>query len=403
MMESRFLKGKNILLGISSGIAIYKAVDLVSKLRKLGANLAIIMTPEAQGMISGVVFSAVGNCPVYTDLNAVEKGWIPHTELSRWADTLIIAPATANTLAKIAHGIADNLLLSTVLAYNGNRKLLVPTMNTRMFENVTTQRNIAILKNNGWYFIEPEEGHLACGETGKGRYPDNDKIIEELAFLLSPKPLSGKKAVVTAGPTREYIDTVRFITNRSSGKMGYAIARALRYMGAELVLISGPTNLTPPYGIKVINVVSASEMAEATITEVKKADLLVMTAAVADYTPEKTLSAKLKKSNKPLQLNLKRTKDILSSLDKSNGKIFVGFSAEDSQVFERSQEKLKKKGLNMIIFNDISRKDIGFESELNEVGIIYDSGDFEMLPQMSKAELAYEIVKRITDRYFKEH
>ncbi|AKI97940.1 bifunctional phosphopantothenoylcysteine decarboxylase/phosphopantothenate--cysteine ligase CoaBC [Kosmotoga pacifica] len=386
------LQEKKVLLGVSGGIAIYKAVDLLSKLRKTGAQLKVILTPEAEKMVSGSVFSAVGNCPVYSDLFDVKEGFIPHTDLSRWAELFIIAPATANTMAKLNVGIADNLLLATALAYTDKPKLLVPTMNTRMYENISTVENIKELKSKGWHVLEPEAGQLACGEVGKGRYPDNSLIMEEISYLIAEKSLQGIKALVTAGPTREKIDNVRFITNRSSGKMGYAIARALRYFGAEVTLITGPTTLLAPAGVEIVRVESAAEMANAVDEYLPGSKLVVMTAAVADYRPIDVFPNKLKKHPGEMTITLERTRDILMTMKKKPGQIVIGFCAEDRDIEARAREKLSRKSLDAIVCNDISRNDIAFESDENEVTVYFKDGSVEHLRKAAKDVLALELV-----------
>ena len=394
---SHYLRGKKVLLCVSSGIAIYKTVDLASRLRKAGCILSIILTPQAREMVSDVVFSSVGNCAVYLDINDVKNGWIPHTELSRWADIVILSPATANTMAKIATGIADNLLLATVLAATGKPKLLVPTMNSRMYENPATARNIAQLSNDGWSVIDPETGELACGEFGLGRYPDNEIIFSEAESMVTEKRLAGKKVLVTAGPTREKIDRVRFITNRSSGKMGYAVARAARNFGADVVLVTGPTTIKPLHGIETIKVESSAEMKAAVVERFSESDILIMSAAVADYSPKDPSSSKIKKTNGPLELVLVRTSDILQELQGKEKKLVVGFCAEDQDLIGNCRDKLIRKGLDMIIGNDISREDSGFESDYNDVWLLFRDGREIHVPRMSKDEVAYRVVCEVAD------
>ncbi|APT74245.1 phosphopantothenoylcysteine decarboxylase [Thermosipho melanesiensis] len=347
----------HILLGVSSGIAIYKTVDLVSKLRKENFEIDVIMTKNAAKLLSPTVFSAVGNCNVYTDIFNVSGGYITHTELSKKTNLFLLAPATANTIAKISNGFADNLLTTTVLAIpNSTPKALVPTMNTRMYENKITIENIEKLKRFGWYIIEPDVGHLACGDIGKGRYPENTKIIETIKLILEEKKLKGKKVLVTAGPTYEQIDPIRYITNHSSGKMGYAFAKVAKRMGAYVTLISGPTNIKPPYFIdNFIKVTSANEMYNEIIKRYHDFDIIVMSAAVADFTPKKKEKNKIKKSNKDLlTLELERTKDILKEISKKKSKdqIIIGFAAETQNIIEYGKEKLEKKGVDCIIANN---------------------------------------------------
>jgi phosphopantothenoylcysteine decarboxylase/phosphopantothenate--cysteine ligase len=349
----------NIIVGVTSGIAIYKAVDLVSKLRKNKFEIDIIMTENATKMISPVVFSAVGNCPVYTDTFNVKNGWIIHTELSKKADLFVLAPATANTIAKISSGVADNLLTTTILALpEKTPKILIPTMNTRMYENKLTQENFEKLKNLGWFIVEPDSGHLACGDVGKGRYPENEKIIEAIYYMLEEKRLSGKKVLVTAGPTREEIDPIRYISNYSSGKMGYEIAKISKRMGAYTTLISGPTNLTPPYFIdEFIKIKTAHEMYTQVMNKFIDYDIIIMTAAVADYTPKVKSKEKIKKSENNFILELERTKDILKELGrkKRSNQIIVGFAAETSNIIEYGKQKLFSKNADYIIANDANK------------------------------------------------
>ncbi|HAA85082.1 MAG TPA: bifunctional phosphopantothenoylcysteine decarboxylase/phosphopantothenate--cysteine ligase CoaBC [Kosmotogaceae bacterium] len=394
---SHYLRGKKILLCVSSGIAIYKTVDLASRLRKAGCILSVILTPQAREMVSDVVFSSVGGCAVYLDINDVKGGWIPHTELSRWADVVILAPATANTMAKIAAGIADNLLLATVLAATGKPKLLVPTMNSRMYENPATTRNIVQLRDYGWHIIDPETGELACGEFGLGRYPDNEVIVSETEFILAEKRLSGKKVLVTAGPTRERIDRVRFITNRSSGKMGYAVARAARNLGATVVLVTGPTTLKPLHGIETVEVESAAEMKNVVAGRFSETDILIMAAAVADYSPENPSSAKIKKTGGPIELVLLRTSDILQELQGKEKRLVVGFCAEDQDLIENCRDKLIRKELDMIVANDISSEDSGFESDYNDVWLLFKDGRKIHVPRLAKDEVAYRVVCEVAN------
>ncbi len=386
----------NILLGVSSGIAIYKAVDLASKIRKEGWNLKVIMTENATKLISPIVFSSVGNCEVFTDTYEIERGWIIHTEVSKWADVLLIAPATANTIAKLAHGFADNLLTTTALAFNKPSKIIVPTMNSRMYENDITIENIEKLKQHGWKIVEPEAGHLACGEVGKGRYPENEKIIEFIRILTEEKPLLGKKVLVTAGPTREAIDPVRYISNHSSGKMGYAIAKIAKRLGAQVCLISGPTCLQIPYYIDShVSVESAKEMFEAVLEKYKEYDILIMCAAVADYSPAQSAQEKIKKTQDKLILELSKTPDILEFLGKNKlpGQVVVGFAAETQNIVENAYEKLMKKNADVIVAND-ARKAMG--SDENQVYLVFRDKPTIMI-EGKKEEVAKELLKRVCE------
>lgn len=348
-----------VLLGISSGIAIYKAADLVSKLRKEKFEINVIMSPNAVKLISPIVFSAVGNCSVYTDTYEIKDGWIIHTELSKNTDIFVLAPATANTISKIAAGLGDNLLTSTILALpNNTPKILVPTMNTRMYENKIIQDNLVKLKELGWYIVEPNAGHLACGDIGKGRYPENEKILETIKYLTEEKKLKDKKVLITAGPTKEKIDPIRYISNNSSGKMGYELAKVAKRLGAYTTLISGPTNLPKPYLIdEFIKVESANEMYNAVMNNFKDYDIIIMSAAVADYTPKKQFNKKIKKSDNNLILELERTHDILKELGqkKEKNQILVGFAAETENIIEYGKQKLKSKNADYIIANDATK------------------------------------------------
>ncbi|WP_047268669.1 bifunctional phosphopantothenoylcysteine decarboxylase/phosphopantothenate--cysteine ligase CoaBC [Marinitoga sp. 1197] len=396
------LENKNIILGVSSGIAIYKAVDLSSKLRKSNANLSVVLTENAKKLVSPVVFSAVGNCPVYTDLNDVNNGWIPHTQLSMNADALIIAPATANIIAKIANGFADDLLSLIALAFRKKAKILVPTMNTRMYESPALKRNLETLKNDGWLIVEPEVGHLACGEIGKGRYPENNMILEFLEYSLTKKDMNGKNVLITAGPTIEPIDPVRNITNKSSGKMGYELARAFSYRGAEVTLISGPTHIKPPYILKkLIKVNTAFEMKNEVMKLYKDFDIIIMAAAVSDFKVINYSKEKIKKDLSNFSLELIKNPDILKELGKIKNKnqFLVGFAAESNNLIDYAKKKLIEKNCDLIVANDISKKEIGFDSELNEIYIINKMGDVTHVEKNSKKYIAFRIIDYISDNY----
>lgn len=386
-----------ILIGVTGCIALYKVVGLASGLRKDGHELRIVMTQSAQKLVSKDLFSAVGSCPVYTDDDAfnIKDGWIPHTELSRWPDVLVVAPATANTIAKIAHGIADNLLTMVCLAFSGEKKLLVPAMNVRMFENPITQENIEKLRRMGWWVLEPAEGHLACGEFGRGRYPENEIVQEAIYILGSEKPLKGLRLLVTAGPTWESIDPVRLISNRSSGKMGYQLARMAVRLGAEVTLVSGPTSLTPPFFIKeFVRVESAQEMFEQLMKRFDSVDAVIMTAAVADYTPAKKFTSKIKKTGEKLTIDLVKTKDILEELGKrKNKQILVGFAVETDELEAYAEEKLKKKNLDMIVANTVQ----AMGSDQNDVLIIKRDGSKKRVGPDAKDRIAIAILNELAD------
>ncbi|MEA2066049.1 MAG: bifunctional phosphopantothenoylcysteine decarboxylase/phosphopantothenate--cysteine ligase CoaBC [Thermotogota bacterium] len=393
---SSILKNRKILICVSSGIALYKTVGLVSSLRKLGAEIKVVMTPNAKKMVSEIVFSSVGSCSVYADMFDINNGWIPHTDLSNWAELLIVTPATANSIAKINHGIADNLLLAVCIAFQG-KKMLVPTMNIRMYENTTTQENLKSLQEKGWEILEPGFGHLACGDIGPGRYPENDVILQNIEYMLYDKILENHNVLVTAGPTREKVDSVRYVSNRSSGKMGYALAKAFRYAGSSVNLVSGPVNLEPPAGVEKTKVETTFEMGEAVDKYTKNADIIVMTAAISDYSPKNPISHKIKKSEENLVIEMERTRDIISTIKRKKDSILVGFCAEDKEIEDRAVRKLKHKNLDIVFANDISKEGIGFDSEYNELLMITKDGRKEKLPRLPKDELAFKAVKLIAD------
>ncbi|MBO8160343.1 MAG: bifunctional phosphopantothenoylcysteine decarboxylase/phosphopantothenate--cysteine ligase CoaBC [Thermosipho sp. (in: Bacteria)] len=384
----------HILLGVSSGIAIYKTVDLVSKLRKEKYEIDVVMTENASKLISPSVFSAVGNCKVYNQTFDVNDGWIVHTELSKKTDIFVLAPATVNTIGKIANGIADNLLTTVAAAIpNNTPKIVVPTMNTRMYENKRFQENLKKLKQDGWYIIEPEVGHLACGEIGKGRYPDNMLIIETIKFLTSDKILKNKKVLITAGPTKEAIDPIRFISNNSSGKMGYSLARVAKRLGAYTCLISGPTYLDKPALIdEFIKIESANDMYNEVIKRYNNFDIIIMTAAVADYTPATVSEQKIKKTNKNMNLSLTPTKDILLEIGqkKRKNQILIGFAAETEDIIKYAKEKLLNKNADFIVANN-ARDVMGKDS--TKVYLISKNSVSEF--EGSKEEVAEKILKSI--------
>jgi len=395
----KLLQGKRVLLCVTGGIALYKAVGLASSLRKLGVELKVAMTPAATKLVSPVTFSSVSGASVYVDEFSAHSGWIPHTELSRWADVLVVAPATANTVAKIAMGIADNLVTLIAMAFQKEAKVIVPTMNVRMYSNPVVEENLERLKARGWTVVEPVEGSLACGEVGKGRYPDNEIIVDAIAASLLPKKFRGKKVLVTAGPTREHIDPVRFISNRSSGKMGYALAKAARWYGSDVVLVSGPTHLPTPWGVKLIRVETANQMYEETMKHFKGSHIVLMAAAVADYAVGEPVSKKIKKGPERLVLELQRTVDILEEMGNQKGsQVLVGFSAETHDLEENAREKLRKKRLDAIVANDVSRPDVGFESDENEV-VILTEDEVLTIEKMPKIDLALAILDFLARRF----
>ncbi len=385
-----------VLLAVTGGVAAYKAVDLGSSLRKRGYKIRVVMTKAATRFVAPLTFAAVSASRVYIDGFETENGAILHTTLSRWADVLVVAPLTANTASKLSNGIADNLLTMTALAFEGP-KLAVPSMNVRMYENPITVRNLLNLQKIGWNVLEPSSGHLADGEYGKGRYPENEDILSEIDRMTGPNDFNGVNVLVTAGPTQEPIDPVRYLTNRSSGKMGYEIARAARARNANVHLISGVVNLPTPYGIERKDAKTSEEMRKNVLEEMKWADVVIMAAAVADYKPAVVSEQKIKKNSDELSLHLVRTPDILMEISKVRRpeQFVVGFAAETQDVLKNAKHKLELKDLDMIISNDISRTDIGFNSDYNEVTILCRNGDVIHVNRDEKRSIAQNILDTV--------
>jgi len=388
--------GKKIVLGVTGGIAAYKAAELVRELVRAKALVYVIMTRSAQEFVTPLTFQTISGNPVSTDLfSLIEESEIGHISLADRADILVIAPATANMIGKIANGIADDMLSTVVFAARAP-VLLAPAMNVHMWENAICRENIEKLRARGFHFVDPEVGELACGYEGKGRLAEIPAITEEIRSLLTPKDFSDDTVIVTAGPTEENLDPVRFLSNHSSGKMGYALARAASRRGAEVILVSGPTSLPPPAKVKLVRVRSAVEMREAVFHHLEKASVLLMAAAVSDYRPKQAATQKIKKASIPPVLELERNPDILLEAGKSKGnRIFVGFAAETQNLLKNAKEKLAKKNLDLIVANDVSLPGAGFRVDTNIVKIIGRSGKVEKLPLMSKEDLADQILERI--------
>ena len=388
-----------VILGISGGIGAYKAAELVRGLRREGMQSTVVMTKSATRFITPLTLEVLTGRKVITDLFELPESWeVEHISLSDRADILLVAPATANIIGKFATGIADDFLSTLYLSFH-KKILIAPAMNTRMYLHPVVQENIKTLRDQGVKMIDPDEGELACGTTGPGRLASLDRIIREvLALRDTGTALSGKKVVVTAGPTREYLDPVRFISNASSGKMGYAIAEEASRRGARVVLISGPTAIPLPPGVTAIRVTSAADMKEHVLSESDGTDILVMAAAVSDLTPEIYAESKIKKDQFSFQMPLKQTDDILSLLGgKAEKPFLVGFAAETEALTDGALEKLEKKNLDMIIANDVSRTDAGFGSDMNEVVIFTKSGKRYQLPLAHKKEIAARIWDHITE------
>jgi phosphopantothenoylcysteine decarboxylase/phosphopantothenate--cysteine ligase len=389
------LKGKNVVLGVTGGIAAYKAVDVVSQLVKLGANVNVIMTKNATQFVSPLTFQSLSHNKVVDNMFSEVQYWdIEHISLAQKADIFAVVPATANVIGKITHGIADDMLTTTIMATKAT-VLVAPAMNTNMYMNPIYQENEKKLKAFGYEFINPASGMLACGDIGSGKLADTKDITNRIQrILLRKNTLKGKRILVTAGPTVERIDPVRYITNRSTGKMGYAMAKAADYLGATVELISGPTTIEKPEVSEFIQIESADEMYHEVMKR-QDADVIIMTAAVSDYKPEKIFDQKFKKKDGSLTIELSRNKDILKSLGETkSNQILVGFAAETENIEEYAKIKLKEKNLDFIVANDVSKKSSGFGSDMNEV-IIFDENKQSKLEIMSKDDVAKEIINKI--------
>lgn len=398
--------GKNILIGVTGGIAAYKVVEVASRLKKSGANVRVMMTRNATEFVSPRTFQEItGNAVSVEMFGDAANFHVAHIGLANFADVILIAPATANFLAKAAHGIADDLLTTTILAFDG-KILVAPSMNTKMFENPATQENLKILRARSMKILEPNVGELACGTSGKGRLPEPIELCAAVEEIFSSGSLRGKKILVTAGGTVEAIDPVRYIGNRSSGRMGFEIARVAVAAGAEVVLISGKSELEPPRGLTFVKVESAVEMREAVLKEFDSVDAVIMSAAVADYRVKNPAAQKIKKSAETLTLELVKNPDILRELGAlKKNQVLVGFAADTQNILEYANKKLVEKNLNFIVANDVTAAGAGFGVSTNIATIIHRGGEVENFPKMSKAELAEKIIARlekilVTDKKF---
>ena len=396
------LQGKNILIGVTGGIAAYKVVEVASRLKKLGAEVRVVMTRSATEFIAPRTFQEITKNPVSVEMFAkVNNFHVEHIALANFADMVLIAPATANFLAKAAHGIADDLLTTIILATPAPL-IVAPAMNTRMLEHPTTQNNIEILKKRGVQIIDAETGLLACGTSGKGRLAEPENICAEIVKFFAPKTLTGKKILVTAGGTIEPIDPVRFICNRSSGKMGYEIAKAAKIQGAEVILISGNATAKVPENVKFVKVETAEQMREKVLAEFDSVDAVIMSAAVSDYRVKNIASQKIKKDSETLTLELVKNPDILKELGQlKKNQLLVGFAAETQNVIEYAKKKIVEKNLDFIVANDVSQEGAGFSVDTNIISIIDRAGQIENLPKMLKSELAEKIILRVSERLSK--
>lgn len=390
------INGKNIVLGITGSIAAYKSAELARQLKKEGATVKVVMTENATRFVDPFTFETLTGNRVIWDMFSQPGTSIDHISLGQESDLVIIAPATANFLAKMAHGLGDDFVSTLILATTC-KILLCPAMDKEMFMNGLVQSNILKLKERGFIVMEPDDGLLASGIVGVGRFPDPSVIVEKIRHILSDHDLNGLKLLITAGPTIEYIDPVRVVTNRSTGKMGYALARAGWRRGADVTLISGPTNLDPPKWVNTVNVETAEEMYEAVMHYYKESDAVIKAAAVSDYRPKKKARDKEKKNGKPIAIEMSPTVDILKELGNDKGeRILVGFAAETTDHEANAIEKIKKKNLDLIVVNDVSREDRGFASDKNEVTIIDREGNRELIPLMPKLDVANRILDRIS-------
>ena len=385
------LRGRNIILGITGSVASYKSVDLARQLSGQGANVTVVMTESACRFVQPLTFETVLNKPVYTKLF---DGYLRHISLIEEAHLLIIAPATANTINKIACGIADNFLTTLCLSFNGP-VLIAPAMNSRMYNQFSVKKSLKELTRLGIKFIGPESGSLACGEEGTGRMTEVHDIVEAAKNMLSPKDLAGRNVLVTAGPTREQIDPIRFISNRSSGKMGFALATAALRRGAKVTLISGPTFLTPPKGASFVQIESAADMENAVLKNISKSTTIIKAAAVSDFAPTGISKTKISKSGKAT-LNIKKTPDILHKLGRKKGKrVLVGFAAETCKNVRKAKEKLKDKNLDLIVMNDTTQPGAGFDIDTNIVTMIDKEGKATDHPLLDKEDVANVILDKL--------
>ena len=390
------LKDRKILLGVTGGIAAYKALELTRLLAIEGARVRVIMTQSGMEFVQPLSFQVLSGQPVCTHLFDLEaESRIGHIEVATEAEVAVIAPATANIIGKIAHGIADDYLTTALLACTA-AKIVCPAMNVNMYESQPVQENLAKLREWGFHQVGPDTGDLACGVQGLGRLAPVDEILECIRRVLTPQSLKGKKVLITAGPTREMLDPVRYLTNPSSGKMGYVLASTAKRRGAEVTLVSGPTSLAPARGIEEIQVATAQEMHDAVMEHFQQTDAVVMAAAVSDYRPKESAAEKIKKIHGSESLELEKTEDILLNLGElKEGQILVGFAAETQDLLENAREKLRQKNLDFIVANDITATNVGFASDTNEVTILWPGGEVEHLPLESKEVIAMEIWDRV--------
>lgn len=399
---SRALQHKEIIIGVSGGIAAYKAVEVLRLVVRSGGGVRVVMTRSAMSFVGPMTFEALSGRPVCFDLfnQSGDKGTIRHIDWAQAADAVVIVPATGNIIGKIANGIADDAL-TTLLMAAVCPILVCPAMNTHMYESRPVQRNIERLRGDGLMIVAPGAGEMACGTVGPGRLAEPADILDALETALTPKDFAGKRILVTAGPTRELMDPVRFISNPSSGKMGYAAAKAAARRGAEVVLVSGPVNLAPPAGVKTVRIVSALEMAEAVFDRMDEVDIVIKTAAVADYRPKYPARRKIKKEDGAAHktVEFEKNPDILKTLgEQKTHQILVGFAAETENLAAHASDKMDRKNLDMIVGNLVGGPNSGFESDTNQATFFYRNGDTETPPLMEKTDLAHLMLDRIKER-----
>lgn len=393
------LAGKSITIGVTGGIAVFKAAQLVSNLKAGGAQTHVIMTRSAQEFVRPLTFEVLSGNKVHTDLfEPAMGGAVQHIELATGSDLVVVVPATANIVGKVACGIADDLLSTVILAATCP-VLFCPAMNVNMYKNRVVQRNLANLNDLGYHFVEPGVGRLACGTEGKGRLADLELVLEKIELLLTPEgDMRGLTVMVTAGPTVEPIDPVRYLTNRSSGKMGYAVAGAAARRGAHVLLISGPTALKPPCGVELISVETASQMYNAVMEHFPRVDVVVKSAAVADYRPKKAAGQKIKKHGETLTIELEKNPDILAELGRNKKhQILVGFAAETEDLERNARQKVEGKNLDLLVANDVTLPGAGFGTDTNIVKLVYPDGTITPLPKMDKLALAHRILDKVLD------
>ncbi len=391
------LEGKHLVLGVTGGIAAYKSVELLRLFQKAGASVKVVMTKNATWFVAPLTFEAISGEGVFSDMFAGgSETKMRHISWADEADAVVVAPATANILGKLACGIADDALTTLMLAATC-RKIVCPSMNTHMYESRPVQRNLDVLKADGYVIVEPDEGELACGAHGPGRMAEPEAILERVALCFYAKDFAGRKVLVTAGPTREPMDPVRFISNPSSGKMGYAVARAAAARGAAVVLVSGPTLLSDPRGVRVIRVQTAAEMADAVFKEAKASDLIIKVAAVSDYRPRTAASQKIKKQADELVVPMEKTEDILAELGrrKRPGQVLVGFAAETEALKKNAVKKLKEKNLDLIAANLVNDPSSGFGTDTSRISLFYSNGKAEELAMMDKDAAAHALLDRV--------